>query len=106
LDPDLLEALSRYGWPGNIRELQNVLERAVILGRGCITVQELPEQLRSTQCFAAPETIDGSLRDMERSAILETLAGCGNNRRLAAERLGISKRTLQYRLKEYGLLVG
>lgn len=106
LEPDLLEALSSYGWPGNIRELQNVLERAVILGRGCITVQELPEQLRSTQCVTAPETSDCSLRDMERSAILEALAGCGNNRRLAAARLGISKRTLQYRLKEYGLLAG
>ncbi|MFA6822485.1 MAG: sigma-54 dependent transcriptional regulator [Geobacter sp.] len=106
LDSELLETLSSYGWPGNIRELQNVLERAVILGRGTITVQDLPEQLRFPQRAAEIETLDGSLRDIERSAILDALAGCGNNRRLAAEKLGISKRTLQYRLKEYGLLGG
>jgi DNA-binding NtrC family response regulator len=49
---------------------------------------------------------DGRLQERERETILEMLAQCGGNRRLAAERLGISKRTLQYRLKDYGLTDG
>jgi len=83
--------------------LQNVIERAVILSSGRITLSDLPELIRRP--VKPPSvTTDGSLRDRERGAIMEVLAQCEGNRRLAAERLGISKRTLQYRLKEYGLV--
>ena len=64
----------------------------------------LPEAIRAPVVRSDSEIQDGSLRERERAAILEALAACGNNRRMTAERLGISKRTLQYRLKEYGLL--
>jgi len=103
VEPEVHAAFADYDWPGNIRELQNVIERAVILSSGRITLSELPELIRRP--VKQPSvTTDGSLQDLEREAILEVLAQCDGNRRLAAERLGISKRTLQYRLKEYGLV--
>ena len=105
IEPEVHAAFADYDWPGNIRELQNVIERAVILSSGRITLSDLPELIRRP--VKRPSvTTDGSLQDLEREAILEVLAQCGGNRRLAAERLGISKRTLQYRLKEYGLEEG
>ena len=104
IEPQALEILCGYGWPGNIRELQNVIERAVILCKGVITVADLPDGLRQPVVTGGTAREDGSLRERERTAILEALASCTNNRRLAAEKLGISKRTLQYRLKEYGLV--
>lgn len=104
IDPAALASLEQYGWPGNIRELQNVIERAVILSKGQVTVHELPDGLRRPVSETVMPAGGGSLRDLERATILEALAACGDNRRLAAEKLGISKRTLQYRLKEYGLV--
>ena len=100
--PEVDAAFAGYDWPGNIRELQNVIERAVILSSGRITVNELPELIRRPADPPAAAS-DGSLQDRERAAILDVLAQYGGNRRLAAELLGISKRTLQYRLKAYGL---
>jgi len=97
-----LKALRAYSWPGNIRELQNVLERAVILARGEVTSAELPEIFRSAANGALPAE-SGLLKEAERQAIIATLKATAGNRRLAADRLGISRRTLQYRLKEYGL---
>lgn len=102
---EALQLLVGYDWPGNIRELQNVLERAVILSRGSITIANLPD-LSPTVPLGTPvvDPVGRGLRELERDAILDALAQCGNNRRLAAEKLGIAKRTLQYRLKEYGLV--
>ncbi len=97
-----LKALRAYPWPGNIRELQNVIERAIILARGEVTLDELPEGLRSAANGATRET-GGILKEAEREAITAALKATAGNRRLAAERLGISRRTLQYRLKEYGM---
>ena len=102
VESEVHAAFADYGWPGNIRELQNVIERAVILSSGRITLSDLPEPIRRP-AKQPSVTADGRLQDLERKAILEALARCGGNRRLAAERLGISKRTLQYRLKGYGL---
>jgi transcriptional regulator with PAS, ATPase and Fis domain len=98
-----IKALREYGWPGNIRELQNVVERAVILARGEVTLAELPEIIRLA-VDGAPREDGGILKEAERSAIAAALKATVGNRRLAAERLGISRRTLQYRLKEYGLV--
>jgi DNA-binding NtrC family response regulator len=102
IDPEVQAAFADYDWPGNIRELQNVIERAVILSSGRITLGDLPESIRRPVKPRA--AADGSLEDLEREAILEALTQCDGNRRRAAERLGISKRTLQYRLKGYGLV--
>ncbi|MCX5869925.1 MAG: sigma-54 dependent transcriptional regulator [Deltaproteobacteria bacterium] len=97
-----LKALRAYHWPGNIRELQNVLERAVILARDEVTSAELPELVRLAENDALPAE-GGLLKEAERQAIIAALKATAGNRRLAADRLGISRRTLQYRLKEYGL---
>ncbi len=99
-----LELLTRYNWPGNIRELQNIIERAVILCKGQITPECLPDVIRHPVSFKEMQLSNGTLWELEKASIMEALEKCANNRRLAAEKLGISKRTLQYRLKEYGLL--
>jgi DNA-binding NtrC family response regulator len=96
------KALQAYHWPGNIRELQNVLERAVILARSEVTSAELPEIFRLAANGVLPAA-GGLLKEAEHLAIIAALKATAGNRRLAADRLGISRRTLQYRLKEYGL---
>jgi two-component system, NtrC family, response regulator AtoC len=108
------ESLQAYHWPGNIRELQNVTERAVILARGEITNAELPELLRVTKkgegnsagggINMGLSAENGLLKEAQRQAIMSALQATAGNRRLAADRLGISRRTLQYRLKEYGVV--
>jgi DNA-binding NtrC family response regulator len=93
--------LQGYGWPGNIRELQNVVERAAILCQG---EQILPTSLNLAPASPAPTAVGPrTLRELEREAILAALAACQGNRRTAAEQLGIGLRTLYTRLKEYGI---
>lgn len=94
------EALQGYSWPGNIRELQNVMERAVILASGRIDVHHLNLEPCGAES-EAPST--GLLAVVERETILRVLQEVRGNRRQAARILGISLRTLQYRIKEYGL---
>ncbi len=96
---DAVDALRRYPWPGNVRELQNVIERAVILASGEIDAAHL--RLESSDREAIPG--EGALRANERETIRKVLAETGGNRTQAARVLGISLRTLQYRIKEYGL---
>ncbi|MCB9914597.1 MAG: sigma-54-dependent Fis family transcriptional regulator [Planctomycetes bacterium] len=99
LSPAARERLEGYAWPGNIRELRNVVTRAAILAPGDrILPEHLPPTLR-----AAPAAVDdaGSLADLERQAILAALERHGGNRTHAARELGISRRKLLYRLKEY-----
>jgi DNA-binding NtrC family response regulator len=92
-------ALTEYGWPGNIRELQNVIERAVILASG-----EIDESHLNIEVLREPSSErDGLLQKIERETIQKVLAEVGGNRKKAAQVLGVSLRTLQYRIKEYGL---
>ncbi len=89
--------LLRYPWPGNIRELQNVIERAVILSGGRIGAEHLGLEAAGGRAAAG-----GLLREAEKETIRRALADAGGNRKRAARILGISVRTLQYRIKEYG----
>jgi DNA-binding NtrC family response regulator len=92
-------ALLSYVWPGNVRELQNVIERAVILSGGTIEPGHLNLDLRGADLTMQ----NGLLRETERETIRKILSDVGGNRKKAAHILGISLRTLQYRIKEYGL---
>lgn len=93
------EALARASWPGNIRQLANVLERSAILAdRSEIAASDLT-LLQPSMEEPAPTTID----EIEKAAIEQALAVTGGNRRLAALRLGIGLRTLYAKLKRYGL---
>ncbi|NLE85037.1 MAG: sigma-54-dependent Fis family transcriptional regulator [Myxococcales bacterium] len=109
IDDLALQALSQHLWPGNVRELENVIERAVVLASGrVITKNELPRELQQLRVAAEHESSTGrpripgaSMAELERYAILETLAHVGGSNAKAAEILGISVRTIQYRLREY-----
>jgi len=103
VEPEALEAMQSYGWPGNIRELQNVMERAVILANDKVRRGNLPDEILRG---AAPEPMETKdvLKSVEKEMILKVLRKHGGNRRLTASDLGMSRRTLQYKLKEFGLL--
>jgi DNA-binding NtrC family response regulator len=90
--------LVSYHWPGNIRELQNVIERAVILAENEIDAMHL--KLDAEVSSGHQEKY---LKSVEKDTIVKILSETGGNRKKAADRLGISLRTLQYRIKEYGL---
>jgi two-component system response regulator AtoC len=100
LDADVLARLSAYSFPGNVRELENRIERSYILCAGdSITARDLGEPFTSAERAPKP----GKLKDQERSLIERTLAKHGGNRTRAAEELGISRRTLQNRIREAGI---
>ena len=98
----------RYDWPGNVRELENIIERSVIMTRGdTIRSKDLPQALRGEDAEDMKESVDlspgRSLKDVEKEMILKTLEEHNNNRTHTAKTLGISRRTLQLKLKEYGI---
>jgi two-component system response regulator HydG len=104
--PMATDLLMRYDWPGNVRELENVTERSVIMARGdFITPDEFPETLRSLDPDLKKTNIDlsqgRSLKAVEKEMIIRTLEETNGNRTHAAKILGISRRTLQLKLKDY-----
>jgi two-component system response regulator HydG len=106
--PRAVDLLMRHDWPGNVRELENVVERAVIMSRGdMITPLEFPEILKELDIDGQASRVDltpgRSLKEIEKDMILRTLDETGGNRTHAAKLLGISRRTLQLKLKEYGI---
>jgi two-component system response regulator HydG len=108
--PLAMDMLLKYAWPGNVRELENVIERAVILlPDEHITEKELPSNI--TDSYAeksdwvippAPVTANRSLEEIEKQAILATLEDSGGNKSETARRLGINRKTLHKKLKDYG----
>jgi DNA-binding NtrC family response regulator len=118
--PDALEALKTYDWPGNIRQLEWAMERAVLLGEGeQITLQDLPpEILHPTEAVEAvsaaaqsggdasglePVIPESSWEEHEKAKILEALQRTNGNITRAAQLLGMTFRTLQYRLEKFGI---
>jgi transcriptional regulator with PAS, ATPase and Fis domain len=94
-----------YTWPGNIREMQNVLERSMIIARGQITinVEHLPGEFRARPGLGDRRHTPMSIDDLEHQHIDRTLRYHGGNRTRAAKELGISRATLINKIKLYGI---
>ena len=108
--PDAMEALTAYSWPGNVRELYAAIEGAVVLSHGdSITLRDLAPEITKNESGATGVTSPGSLipaetvRDAEKQLMIRSLKEANGNRTAAARRIGMSRRTLHRKLKEYGL---
>lgn len=106
--PRAMDTLVRYDWPGNVRELMNMIERAVVLSRG-EWLDELDFSIRLTteqKEYKIPGEIecpDEPLEEMEKRAIVSMLDRTGGNKSEASRRLGITRKTLHKKLREYGI---
>ena len=100
-----LDALLRYPWPGNTRELRNVLERAMLVSRGqpAVDVSHLPREVQGATGGSVLHHEPRSLADVERAHIDRTLRAHAHNRTHAARELGISRATLIKKIREYDL---
>lgn len=111
IEPEFLEALKQYAWPGNIRELDNVIRRAVLYcQRGVLRIKDLPSGMRPTSTLAPIEegtslTLDGRIQRLEQHIISETLHRNENRRQDTARELGISRVTLYNKMKKFGIMV-
>ena len=105
ITPEAMEMLTTYSWPGNVREFRNVIERMVVLARSPrLTVRDLPVSIKTTphgEAAPSPHAEPASMAEGERIMIYAALKKNNGNRTLAADQLGISRRTLQRKLKEY-----
>ena len=104
---DAVEALTRYTWPGNIRELRNVVERMVVLSRGDkLTLRDVPTEVREDTTSKPTGTLKNatSMQQAEKQMIKQALVDQKGNRTRAAEQLGISRRTLHRKLHEFDLM--
>jgi two-component system response regulator HydG len=106
VSPRAMRLVMRYDWPGNVRELENAVQRAVVLSRGeTIFPEHLPAKVQAAGGTAGDEALTPgkTIREVERDIIVKTLKETGGNRSKAAEILGIARRTLQNKIKEYGI---
>ena len=120
LSAEAESALKDYDWPNNVRELENVIQRALILATGgeigldCFTLTKktplvaavshqagLPVSTLETNAASSASGCSENMKDLEREHILRTLAEMGGSRKRTTERLGISERTLRYKLQQY-----
>ncbi len=100
---EALEIFQNYNWPGNTRQLKNVIERAVVLAKGdMITLKELPEEFTLKGKTETP--LNKTLKDLEIQAIKNALNECEGNKSKSAKMLGISRKAFYKRLKECQLL--
>ena len=107
LSAEALQLCQRFPWPGNVRQLRNMIERLVITCKNAaIEVGDLPDFIRAHDRNATTFAIRPgmSLAEVEKLLIRQTLTHVTENREEAAKLLGISRRSLQYKLKQYGLL--
>ena len=102
VSPSAQTVLAAYDWPGNIRELSNVVERAVLLCDGPeILPAHLPSEIANARPADAPK--EGALRGAERDMIAKALQEAHWNQTQAAKALGISRDNLRYRIKKYNI---
>ena len=123
INPEVLSLFDVYSWPGNIRELEGIISRAVLLaGEGEILPHHLPSDVRTPQAhalpladataaanpnaaeyFVLPFPMGTTLKEIEKSAILTTLAREDGNQSKTAKSLGIHRRTLHNKLRNYNM---
>jgi two-component system NtrC family response regulator len=110
LDERAIELLMDYSWPGNVRELQNVLERALVISReDVISPEALPVELRRSALETQPlrrladKPLSEALDALERELLLQALEACDYVQARAADRLGLSKSALHYKLQKHGI---
>lgn len=110
MTPAAIDKLTRYAWPGNVRELENVMQRAMILATDNLIDTEhihLPvaatevAEITEAKNQTAEPVAEADIKSLERKHILETLAAVNGSRKLAVKKLGISERTLRYKLQQY-----
>ncbi|MBQ3099099.1 MAG: sigma-54-dependent Fis family transcriptional regulator, partial [Kiritimatiellae bacterium] len=102
VSPDAMRLLEAYQWPGNVRELRNAVEKMCVLSSsGEIGVDDVPDEMKRD--VPVTLSVSGTLGETEKAKILAVLEEVGGNRTKAAERLGISRRTIYRKLEEYGL---
>ena len=104
IDRDAVEALEGYSWPGNVRQLRNVVEKMCVLSSGGrLALADVPADIvqppASSQAISAARTLE----ETEKAKILSVLESSGGNKTKAAETLGISRRTLHRKLNEWGM---
>ncbi|MBN2565387.1 MAG: sigma-54-dependent Fis family transcriptional regulator [Candidatus Eisenbacteria bacterium] len=106
MSPSAIRLAMGYVWPGNIRELENAVQRAIVLSRGeTIFPEHLPAKVQAAGegSEGVPRPEGRTMREVERQTIIKTLRQTDGNRTHAAKILGISRRTLQNKIKEYGI---
>ncbi|SFE99283.1 sigma-54 dependent transcriptional regulator [Nitrosomonas sp. Nm166] len=99
-----INKLLQYSWPGNVRELENVMQRATILATDMIEAEHisLPDAVSNQDADEKNSELSSQdIKTLERKHILETLAAVNGSRKLAVKKLGISERTLRYKLQQY-----
>ena len=107
MSPEAMQVCQRFPWPGNVRQLRNAVERMVITSRAAVVdVAALPDYLQEFDRSLVTFTVRPGtpLAEVEKLLIRQTLTHVTRNRTEAAQALGISRRALQYKLKQYGLL--
>lgn len=111
LTPRALDQLIRYDWPGNVRELMNAMERGVVLARSEYLDEEVLPFAAASQApsgeistTSAKPPAETTLEQVEKATILQTLEAAGGNKSEAARRLGITRKTLHTKLKQYGVM--
>jgi two-component system, NtrC family, response regulator PilR len=106
---EAMELLCGYDFPGNVRELENMIERALALtgGDAAITADLLPEKVQGStrvrEAAAEPGTLKGAIDLLERQMLIEALERCGGNKTQAAQALGLSRMGFQKMLKRHRL---
>ena len=108
VSPDVVAALGSYEWPGNIRELENVLERMVLMSETqTLFADQLPPEIKGSASTLRTSSLKVKIEDLsrvtEKQMIIDALNKTNQNRTKSAKLLGISRRTLQNKIKEYGL---
>ncbi|MGB9710268.1 MAG: sigma-54-dependent transcriptional regulator [Thermodesulfovibrio sp.] len=105
LDPEIMNALINYDWHGNVRELANVIERAVVLSpSGIISMKHLPRRIQEQSGWTSLKENSLNLLEVEKSLILKALNSTGWNQTKTAQILGISRKQLRTKMKNHGLL--